>query len=115
MLYEFSQLMFIVFCYYFPYILHYLRKDNNKKQENIVYEQPIYIKKYNKKISKQKLNGSYKHPQEIIVENKFMNDCKECLISLGMKKIDADKKVSNMFNKKNYTSIEHFLMDAYKA
>ena len=37
-----------------------------------------------------------------------------CLTSLGMKKKDAQDKVKTMFNKKEYVSIEDFLMDAYK-
>jgi hypothetical protein len=118
MIYEFTQLAFIVFCYYLPYILHFLYSESSKnksKNKKIVYDQPVYIKKYNKKIRKQKANGTYIAPQKIVVENKFMNECKECLVSLGMKKIDAEKKVSNMFKNNNYNSIQQFIMDAYKS
>lgn len=47
-------------------------------------------------------------------ENKLANDAIQCLISLGMKKADAKKKVEEMFSQKDYQSIESFLLDVYK-
>lgn len=64
-------------------------------------------------------------PKEIIVEkyiqqpvkkkiNPLMPDAIQCLVSLGMKKSEASSLVKTMFSKKNYESIESFLIDAYK-
>lgn len=57
-------------------------------------------------------------PQQTIikdkVENPIKNDAINCLVSLGMKKVEAKKKVEELFSKKEYMSIESFLMDAYK-
>lgn len=46
--------------------------------------------------------------------NPIKDDAIKCLVSLGMKKLDANKKVKDMFNNKDYKSIEDFLIDVYK-
>ena len=52
--------------------------------------------------------------QEKSTESQIHQDAVECLISLGMKKSEASKKVSSMMSVKNYSTIEDFLMDVYK-
>ncbi len=48
-------------------------------------------------------------------QNPIKDECLQCLVSLGMKKSVAKDKVNKMWANKNYTSIEGFLMDAYRV
>ena len=113
MAYELFQLAFIALCFYVPQIIFNMSHAVAPKKE-VRHEMPLYIKKYNKSVTKKKKNGTYVQPQKIKVENKFFNDCCQTLISLGMSKKQAFDKTTLMFNNKNYNSIESFIMDAYK-
>jgi Holliday junction resolvasome RuvABC DNA-binding subunit len=53
--------------------------------------------------------------ENVVVENPIKKEAIECLVSLGMKKSQAKKKVFDMFEKTDYKSIEGFLMDVYKV
>ena len=48
-------------------------------------------------------------------QDSIKDECLQCLVSLGMKKSVAKDKVNKMWANKNYTSIEGFLMDAYRV
>lgn len=113
MVYEFIQLAFIVLCYYIPQLVFNL-SHSVASEKGLQNETPLYMKKYKKSVQKKKKNGTYVPPEKIKVENKFFNDCSEALVSLGMPKKQAIQKVTTMFNNKNYSSIESFIMDAYK-
>ena len=69
----------------------------------------------NRKIVKQ-LPKKKKQPKPIVEEKEspIFNDCVECLMSFGMKKSDAILRASEMFKIKEYSSVEEFLVDAYK-
>lgn len=99
-----AALIFMMLCIFAPMLLSFFESCNTVvvKEEVIKYK---YITKKTKpvKISK---------PKE--VDNKLFEDCLECLVSLGMKKVNAKKRVTDLFNKKDYVSIEDFLIDAYK-
>lgn len=52
----------------------------------------------------------------IVVQNFISkNDAIDCLLSLGLKKTLAIKKVDSLFVKKNYNSLEEFIIDAFKV
>ena len=76
-------------------------------------EDTEYIRK--PKRSPQKAEPKQKlKPSSVIEINSLHKDAIQCLISLGMKKSEASKKVSSMMSVKNYSTIEDFLMDVYK-
>jgi hypothetical protein len=100
-------------CFYAPQILYNISSSKNIKNE-VKFIEPVYIKKSRKKKNKKKMSGHYIEPQNIKVKNNFHEDCKDCLVSLGMKKLDAEKKVKSMFKNKNYNSLEQFILEVYK-
>lgn len=63
----------------------------------------------------QKVKPKHKLKSSPVIEiSSLHRDAIQCLISLGMKKSEASKKVSSMMSVKNYSTIEDFLMDVYK-
>lgn len=86
--------IFMIACVLAPMIM------TQKKQEKII--EYIYIEnKPNKK------NNSNKN-------SKIKTQCVESLISLGMKRKDAELKTNDMFLSKKYNSVENFIVDAYR-
>ena len=97
------SLLFIASVMLTPYIVNFFQ---NYKSQQIIY---VEIEKPVEKVKKVKPKSK---PVEI--KNPIMDDAIQCLMSLGMKKLDAVKKVKDMFNNQNYNSIESFLIDVYK-
>ena len=99
---EVSAVIFMGCCIFIPMIFTLIPSHTIETKEVIKYiEKPVYIEK------------------QVIVkpkpkENKLLNDAIQCLTSLGMKKSEANPLVRTMFSKKNYESIESFLLDVYK-
>jgi hypothetical protein len=100
-----AVLIFMAMCIFIPMLLPYLDTKTSIEKEVIKY---IYIEKQTPKGIDQTIAVVPK------VDPKLLDDCTQCLISLGLKKSEANKKVKELFNKKQYLSIEEFLMDAYK-
>lgn len=119
---ELFHLAFLALCFYVPFITMSIFKQPPSKKpgpQAPVYITPHSVIKTEKKRKKQQKQAECrveeKKKQERVVTNKLQEDAIQCLISLGMKKVAAKKKVENMFQAKNYKSIESFLFDAYKV
>lgn len=97
------SLLFIASVMLTPYIVNFFQ---NYKSQQIIY---VEIEKPVEKVKKVKPK-----PKPVEIKNPIMDDAIQCLMSLGMKKLDAVKKVKDMFNNQNYNSIESFLIDVYK-
>ena len=95
------SLLFIASVMLAPYIVNFFQNYTPAKVVYIEVQQPV-----------KKTKVKNKKPLEI--KNPLEDDAIQCLTSLGMKKLDAIKKVKDMFQKKNYQSIESFLIDVYK-
>lgn len=98
---EVSVIIFMGCCIFLPMILNAISSQKIVKIEKEVVEIVKYIPQPPHK--------------NIVVENPIKKEAVECLISLGMKKSQAKKKVFDMFEKTDYKSIESFLMDVYKV
>lgn len=98
-----ASLVFIAICVFLPMILAHLEKPE-KIVEVIRYE-TVYS------ISPQRVKTNA--PAKEAVPTIF-NDAVDILTSMGMKKSDAKEKVTLMFKKKTYHSIQDFIMDVYK-
>jgi len=100
-----AGILFMLCCLFLPSILGSLSERGEVK---------IIEVKVDKK-SKPKPKPSPKpEVAEVKKENPLFNDCMNCLISLGLKKSEANEKTKKMFENKEYNSIEDFLIDAYK-
>jgi Holliday junction resolvasome RuvABC DNA-binding subunit len=86
--------IFMIVCVLAPMII-----TPKKQEKNIEY---VYIKDKPAKKNKSKENS------------KIKTECIESLISLGMKRKDAQLKADNMFSTKKYNSVENFIVDAYR-
>lgn len=87
-------------CIFLPMILSTI-----PKQQTVIKKEVVEVVKY-----------MPPPPHEnVVVENPIKKEAIECLVSLGMKKSQAKKKVFDMFEKTDYKSIEGFLMDVYKV
>ena len=107
MRYELFQIFIIVLCFNLPYIFNWLLlKPRDQPQEvKVVYrDRPKYQYEHSFKVKAEKEEE----------KPSIKGDCVQALVSLGMKKSLSKEKVDKMFNKKDYLSIEDFLMDAYK-
>lgn len=92
-------------CMFLPMILLHFSIDRVVIQKEIQYvyiDKPLNITKQAKQAKQANKN------------DQLIDDAIQCLVSLGMKKSIAKAKVNDMFNIKNYESIESFLIDAYK-
>ena len=118
---ELFHLAFLALCFYVPFITMSIFQQSQPKKPGSkapVYITPHSVIKAEKKRKKQQkqaeCKAEEKAKQEKVVTNKLQEDAIQCLISLGMKKVAAKKKVESMFQAKNYKTIESFLFDAYK-
>jgi hypothetical protein len=102
---ETSAIIFMACCMFLPMILLHFSIDRVVIQKEIRY---VYIDKPSN-ITKQA-----KQVKQANKNDQLIDDAIQCLVSLGMKKPIAKAKVNDMFNIKNYESIESFLIDAYK-
>lgn len=84
----------MIVCVLIPMII----PQQKQHQEKII--EYIYIKDHPKKAKQNK-------------KSKIKLECVESLVSLGMKKKDAEIKVDEMFCIKQYNSVENFIVDAY--
>lgn len=95
-----AAIIFMGSCIFLPMILSTMSNTHVVKVEKEIVEVVKYL------------------PQPIVAEKKINNPIKDdainCLVSLGMKKADAKKKVNEMFVKTDYKSLESFLLDVYK-
>jgi predicted transcriptional regulator len=97
---EVSVIIFMGCCIFLPMILSTI-----PKQQTVIKKEVVEVVKY-----------MPPPPHEnVVVENPIKKEAIECLVSLGMKKSQAKKKVFDMFEKTDYKSIEGFLMDVYKV
>lgn len=96
---EVSAIIFMGCCIFLPMLLETFSNVNQK----------ISIKKEIVEIVK------YLPQTPIVQENPIKNDAIRCLISLGLKKSEAKKKVNEMFIKFEYKTLESFLLDVYKV
>jgi len=108
-----AVMTFMIICLLIPTLiplilqleLFFLNEKSNTVIEYVYIEKPEKSNKINK--SKPKVKP-VKKLSDLEIE------AIDCMVSLGMKKKDAQDKIKNMFSKKKYVSIEDFLMDAYK-
>lgn len=102
-----AALIFMMLCIFAPMLLPLL----DRPVKNIYIEKEIVKYKYisTKQKSKPK---SIADKQDKNME--IFNDCVLCLNSLGLKKTEAKERAKKLFEKKQYNSVEDFLMDAYK-
>lgn len=114
---EVTALIFIGCCLFVPMLLSIfinfeLPKFPERKEKIIV--QRVYIYRPVKKHKTSKDKNSFVEKKEIPV-NPLIQDCIQCLVSLGMKRSEAKLKVKIMFEATDYQSVESFLIDAYKT
>jgi hypothetical protein len=107
-----AAVLFMIACLFLPMLFSCLISNQVKAS----YQQPVEVVKYvyiekekpvKIKIEKPKVEL----PQQ---DQQIKNEALESLISLGLKKAIANKKVNDLFSKKIYTTVEDFLIDAYK-
>lgn len=98
-----TALIFIALCIFIPMLLaHSVFKASEK---TVVRYKEIYVPTVDKPVKNTR-------PEPVVPS--IFNDAVEVLIELGMKKMTAKEKVAEMFKKKQYNSIESFIMDVYK-
>ena len=119
-------LIFMGSCLFIPMLLPFLVGIIEQKQPQKIIEIKTitkikYIKYPNSKINKK----SFPIIKNIDTDNKSTvtpiekhsiskEDAIECLLSLGLKKSFAKKRVDDLFLKNKYSSLEEFLVSAYK-
>jgi predicted transcriptional regulator len=102
---ETAALIFMAMCIFVPMLLPYLDNKTIIEKETVKY---VYVEKEKPKNSKQSIEVASK------INYKLLDDCIQCLVSLGLNKKEAKKRTEELFKTNNYQSIESFLMDAYK-
>jgi hypothetical protein len=119
---EMSALFFIGCCLFIPMLLSISIDFESikvpewlKRKEKIVV-QHVYIYK----TSKYQQDANNKKEQDVKIKNedhspKVKDECLQSLLALGMKKSDAKNKIKKMWQDKNYSSVESFLIDAYRV
>ena len=95
-----TAIIFMGCCIFLPMLLGTF---SNVNQKTLVKKEIVEVVKY------------LPQPTPVIQENPIKNDAIECLVSLGLKKSEAKKKVNEMFAKFEYQTIESFLLDVYKV
>jgi len=104
------KLTIVIIAYFLPFIYYQAKENQSEEIPQEDYE--IKFQADKKVVHKSnKIKENIKTIEK--VENPIKQDAVQCLISLGMKKKDATIKVNSMFARKNYQSIESFLIDAY--
>lgn len=113
---ELLHLAFLALCFYVPFVTTNLIRPEQKAP--VVYKVSSRHKKLEKKrIKQQKQAQEHVRQEQQIQENetaKIKDESFQCLLSLGMTKVQARKKVESMFQAKKYKTVESFLLDAYK-
>jgi hypothetical protein len=107
------SLLFIAFVMLVPYIVNYYSTQNYKVVYINTAPSRTPKRKINKAIPKKNITAPAIVKQEQYI-NPIKDEAFECLISLGMKKLEAKNKVNKMFTAKDYKNLEHFLVDAYR-
>lgn len=120
-------LIFMGSCLFIPMLLPFLvgiieQKEPQKIIETKTITKIKYIKYPDTNINKKSdpiIKKIIPVEKEVIIPTEKYSiakeDAIECLLSLGLKKSFAKKRVDDLFSKNKYSSLEEFLVSAYKV